>query len=143
VGFEDFCSKKQQNKNMANLNQVNLIGRLTRDLELTHTTSGTPVASMSLAINAKYKTQSGETREKCTYVEVETWGALAELCSKYLAKSRQVYVGGRLELDTWESNGQKRQKLKVVAESVQFIDSSTKPESPNKPRRDEHGEVPF
>lgn len=124
---------------MANLNQVNIIGRLTGDVELKHTKSGTSIAAMNIAINQKYKTTSGETREKTTFVTVEAWASLADLCAKYLAKGRQVFIGGRLELDTWEHEGQKRNRLKVVAEMVQFIDNATKPQR----EQNETDEAPF
>lgn len=109
---------------MANLNQVNLIGRLTRDVELMHTQSGTAIANISLAINEKYKTTSGEAKDRTTFLEVEAFGSIAELCSKYLSKGSSVFFSGRLEMDSWEdkTTGKKRYKLKVVAGGVQFLD---------------------
>jgi single-strand DNA-binding protein len=108
---------------MGNLNQVHLIGRLTKEPETKSTKSGTSICSMSLAINEKYTTSSGEKKEKATFIDVESWASLADLCAKYLTKGSSMYVGGRLELDQWETpEGQKRQRLKVVASNVQFLD---------------------
>jgi single-strand DNA-binding protein len=109
---------------MANVNKVILIGNLTRDPEVKYTPKGSAVADISLAINRYYSTESGEKREETTYVDVTLWGKTAELAGEYLKKGRSVYVEGRLQLDTWEdkASGQKRSKLRVVGDSIQFLD---------------------
>lgn len=110
---------------MASLNKVLLIGNLTRDPELRYTPSGTAVADLSLAINRRYTTASGEKKEETCFVDVTLWARRAEVASQYLKKGSPVFVEGRLHLDKWEnSEGQKRSKLKIVAENFQFVGSS-------------------
>jgi single-strand DNA-binding protein len=107
---------------MANLNKVFLIGRLTRDPELRYTQSGTAVAEFGLAINRNFTTSTGEKREETTFVDVIVWRRKAEVVCEYLGKGAPLFVEGRLELDTWETNdGQKRSKLRVVADNFQFL----------------------
>jgi single-strand DNA-binding protein len=111
---------------MPNLNSVHLMGNLTRDPEVRYTPKGTPVCDLSLAINRLLPDDgSGERREEVTYVDVTLWGKTAENAGKYLAKGRSVFVDGRLDLETWDDKqtGQKRSKLKVTAESLQFLGS--------------------
>ncbi len=105
----------------ANLNEVFLMGNLTRDPELKQTPRGTAVCDLGLAINDSYKAQDGTLKEVVTYVDVEVWGRTAENCKQYLAKGRGVFIKGQLKLDQWEQDGQKRSKLKVRALSVQFL----------------------
>lgn len=109
---------------MANLNKVLLMGRLTRDPELRYTPKGTAVADLSMAIN-RYRggTDGGERTEETTFVDVTLWGKQAETANQYLNKGREVFIEGRLQLDSWEdkSSGQKRSKLKVVGELMQFV----------------------
>ena len=108
---------------MANINRVHLLGRITQDIELKYTQKGTAVASVNLAINRHRTDDNGNKIEETTFVEVQVWGRQAELASQYLAKGREVYFEGRLQLDQWEDKqtGQKRSRLKVVAEGMQFI----------------------
>ena len=109
---------------MPNLNKVMLMGNLTRDVELKTTTGNQNVATLSLAINRKYRTKEGEDREDTTFVDCEAWGQTAEVLAKYLSKGKPVYIEGRLKLDSWEDkDGQKRSKMRVVIEEFQFIDS--------------------
>lgn len=108
---------------MANVNIVVLIGTLTRDPESRFTPNGKQVAGIGLAINHSYKTDSGEKREDTTFVEVELWGRAAELVCEYVKKGDQLYVKGRLALDQWDdkTTGQKRTKMKVVGDEMQFM----------------------
>ena len=108
---------------MASVNKVVLIGNLTRDPELTHTASGAAVASFGLAVNRKYK-QGDEWKEDVCFVDITTWGNQAENCSKYLSKGSPVFVEGRLNFGSWEKDGEKRNKLDVVASLVQFLGST-------------------
>ena len=108
---------------MANLNKVMLIGNLTRDIELRHTSGNQAVANIGLAINRRYKTSSGEDREETTFIDCESWGRQAEVMAQYLSKGSPVFIEGRLKLDTWQdkNDGSNRSKLRVVVESFQFI----------------------
>jgi len=106
-------------------NKVMLMGNLTRDVEIRHTSGNTAVGNFGLAVNRKFKTQSGEQREEVTFVDCEAWGRTAEVMSQYLGKGRAVFIEGRLKLDQWEdkNGGGKRSKLSVVVENFQFVDS--------------------
>lgn len=111
---------------MANVNKVILIGNLTRDPEVRYTPKGTAVSDISLAVNRVTGGSDGaERREETTYVDITLWGRQAELAQQYLTKGRPVYIEGRLQMDTWEDkqSGQKRSKLKVVGEVMQFLGS--------------------
>ena len=112
---------------MASVNKVVLIGNLTRDPELTHTASGAAVASFGLAVNRKYK-QGDEWKEDVCFVDITTWGNQAENCSKYLSKGSPVFVEGRLNFGSWEKDGEKRNKLDVVASLVLFLGSKQTPD---------------
>jgi single-strand DNA-binding protein len=108
---------------MANLNKVMLIGRLTRDPETRHTQGGSSVTNFGLAVNRSYRRKdSDETVEETTFVDVEAWGKTGETFARYMKKGRQAYVEGRLKLDTWEKEGQKHSKIRVVMEEFQFLD---------------------
>lgn len=110
---------------MANLNKVMLIGNLTRDPEVRYTPKGTAIAELGLAVNRNYTTESGEKKEEVTFVDVELWGRQAEIAGEYLKKGRPVFIEGRLKLDSWEDKqtGQKKSKLRVVGEGMQFLGS--------------------
>src|SRR5271155_4763132 len=106
---------------MANFNKVLLMGNLTRDPEVRYTPKGTAVGDLGIAINDSYKAQDGTIKETVTYVDIEVWGRQAETCKQYLTKGRPVFVEGQLKLDQWEQDGQKKSKLKVRADRVQFL----------------------
>ncbi len=110
---------------MANFNKVMLMGNLTRDPEIRYTPKGTAVAEIGLAINRYFSGENNERREETTFVDVTLWGRTAEIASEYLKKGRPVFIEGRLQLDTWEDkqSGQKRSKLRVVAEGMQLLGS--------------------
>jgi single-strand DNA-binding protein len=117
---------RMESTNMAgSFNKVILMGNLTRDVEIRHTPSNTAVGNFGLAVNRRYRTQSGENREEVTFVDCEAWGRTAEVMSQYLSKGRPVMIEGRLKLDQWEdkNGGGKRSKLSVVVENFQFVDS--------------------
>jgi single-strand DNA-binding protein len=105
----------------ASLNKVFLMGNLTRDPEVKYTPKGTAVCDLGIAINDSYKAQDGTIKETVTYVDVEVWGRTAENCKQYLTKGRPVFVEGQLKLDQWEQDGQKKSRLKVRADRVQFL----------------------
>lgn len=109
---------------MASLNKVILIGNLTRDPDLRYTPRGAAVCDLSIAVNRKWKDeQTGEAKEEVTYVEITVWGKQGENVGKYLRKGSAACFEGRLQMESWEdkATGQKRSKLKVVAEGVQFL----------------------
>lgn len=105
-----------------NLNRVCIAGNLTRDPQLKMLPGDRAVAEFGVAINHKYKAADGTPKEETTFVDIEAWGRTAELCGQYLTKGRPVYLEGRLKFEKWQTqDGEKRQKLKVTAESVQFL----------------------
>ncbi len=105
------------------INQVTLMGNLTRDPELRQIPSGQSVCSFSLALNRAYKDQSGEWKEATDYIDVVAWAGLGERVAQYLSKGRRCLVVGRLQSRSWEQDGQKRSKVEVLANDVTFLDS--------------------
>ncbi len=108
---------------MASFNRVILVGNLTRDPELRYIPSGTAVTEIGLAVNNKHKNQAGEWVEETTFVDVTLWARLAEIASEYLTKGAPVLIEGRLKLDTWEKDGKKNSKLRVIGEQMQMLGS--------------------
>lgn len=114
------------------LNKVELAGHMTRDPQCRQV-NGKEVADFGLAVNRKWKTDQGELREEVTFVDITAWGRTAEVIAQYGHKGLALYVEGRLKLDQWDDkDGNKRQKLKVVADTIQFVES----------RRDGQGAAP-
>ena len=109
---------------MASFNRVILAGNLTKDPELRYTPKGTAIASIRLAVNRTWKSESGETKEEVSFVDVDAWGRQAEVIAQYVKKGRPLLIEGRLKQDTWEDKNthQKLSKLKVVLEGFTFID---------------------
>lgn len=108
---------------MSNFNKVYLMGNLTRDPEVRHTTKGTSVTKIAMAVNRKFKTEAGEQKEEVTFIDIEAFGKLAEVIGQHCKRGRPLFVEGRLKLDQWDdkTTGQKRSALKVVLEAFQFI----------------------
>src|SRR5687767_7966815 len=108
---------------MAGFNKVILIGNLTRDPELRYTPKGTAVAKLGVAVNRQWKTDTGESREEVTFVDVDAFGRQAEVIGQYCKKGRPLMIEGRLKFETWDDKqtNQKRSKLFVVLESFQFL----------------------
>lgn len=104
------------------INQVILMGNLTRDPELRTTPGGQSVCSFSLAVNRSWQDQSGQLQEAVDYFDIVAWGKLGELVNQYLSKGRKCLVQGRLSQRSWEKDGQKHSKVEVVANDVTFLD---------------------
>ena len=105
---------------MASYNRVVLVGNLTRDPELRYIPSGTAVSEIGLAVNDRVK-RNDQWVEETTFVDVTLWARTAEVANEYLGKGSSVLIEGRLKLDTWEKDGQKRSKLRVVGEKMQML----------------------
>ena len=120
---------------MASFNQVTLLGHVTRTPESRFTPQGTQILEFGLAINRKFSV-NGEKREEVTFVDITLWSKLAEVAQKYLSKGSQVLIAGHLKQDTWEDRqtGQKRSKLSVVGETLQFV-GPRPTETSNSPQR--------
>src|SRR6266581_9371528 len=110
---------------MANFNKVILAGNLTRDPELRYTPKGLAIAKFGLAINRTWKSETGETKEEVTFVDVDAFARQAEVIGQYFKKGRPILIEGRLRYETWDDKqtGQKRSKLGVVLEGFSFLDS--------------------
>jgi single-strand DNA-binding protein len=108
-----------------NLNRVIITGNLTRDPELRSLPSGTSVCELRVAVNSRRKdSASGDWIDKPNYFDVTVWGAQGENCATYLSKGRPVAVDGRLDWREWEAkDGTKRQAVRIIADSVQFLGS--------------------
>ena len=107
-----------------NVNVVVVTGNLTRDPELRSLPSGTSVCELRIAVNSRRKDQSGNWTDKPNYFDVTVWGAQGENCATYLSKGRPVAIEGRLDWREWETQeGQKRQAVQIIANSVQFLGS--------------------
>ncbi len=106
---------------MASYNRVILIGNLTRDIELRYTPGGMAITENCVAVNDRRKNATGDWIEEATFVDVTLFGRIAEVCSEYLSKGSPIMVEGRLKLDQWEKDGQKRSKLYVIGERMQLI----------------------
>src|SRR4051794_2468521 len=110
---------------MASVNKVFLIGNLTRDPVLRYTPNGSAVTDLGVATNRTYMTKDGEKREEVTFIDVTVWNRQAETCCQYLKKGQPVHIEGFLKMDSWDdkATGEKRTKLKVEADRVQFLGS--------------------
>lgn len=110
---------------MADLNKVFLMGSLTFDPELRRTPSGTAVSELRMVTSRTWMSREGERREEKLFIDVTVWDRQAENCCQYLHKGSPIHVEGALKMDTWEdkSTGEKRSKIRVHADRVQFLDS--------------------
>jgi len=110
---------------MANYNKVFLMGNLTRDPEVRVTPNGLTIAKLGLAVNRRYRTKDGEQKEETTFVDIDAFGAQAEVIQKYCQKGRPLFVEGRLKLDQWQdkNTNENRSKLGIVLENFQFLGS--------------------
>ncbi len=123
---------------MASFNKVILVGNLTRDPELRYTPKGTAIAKFGLAVNRVWTNEAGEKKEEVTFVDIDVFGRTAENVAQYMRKGSPLLVEGRLRLDQWDDKqtGQKRSKLGVVGETIQFLGSPRAAEggAPSAPR---------
>ncbi|HAU37203.1 MAG TPA: single-stranded DNA-binding protein [Phycisphaerales bacterium] len=107
---------------MANYNKVILVGNLTRDPQMSYLPSQTAVTEFGLAVNRRWRDQSGEQREDTMFIDCRVYGKQAETVNQYMAKGRPILVEGRLQLDTWEGkDGSKHSRHRVIVERFQFL----------------------
>src|SRR5579872_4708000 len=113
---------------MASFNQVVLMGHLTRDPELRYTPQGVAVCDFALAVNRKFTKKDGEKVEEVAFVDVTCWNRLAEIAAEFLLKGRALLISGHLVQDRWEEEGtgKKRSKLRVIADTLQFLGGGSK-----------------
>ena len=104
------------------INKVILVGNLGRDPEMRHTQSGQAVANFTLATNRRWRDKDGQQQEQTEWHRIVAWGRLAEICTEYLTKGKQVYVEGRLQTRDWEDrDGNKRYTTEIVALDMQML----------------------
>jgi len=104
-----------------NLNKVQIIGRLTQDLELKQAPNGNSVVNFPVATNRHWTDSSGNKQEQTEFHTIEMWGKLADIAGQYLTKGQEVYIEGRLQTKSWEAeDGSKRYKTSIVAEQMQM-----------------------
>lgn len=101
-------------------NKVIMVGNLTKDPELRYTPQGTPIATLRLAVSSRFRS-GDEMKEETLFIDTVVWGKQGESCSQYLSKGRPVLVEGRLQERRWESDGQQRSKVEIVAQNVRFL----------------------
>jgi single-strand DNA-binding protein len=104
----------------SDINNVTLVGRLTRDAELRYTNTGTPVSRLSVAVNRSIKFD-GQWTTEASFFDVVLWGKQAESLNQYLLKGKQIGVQGELRQNRWEQDGQNRSKVEIVANKIQLI----------------------
>ena len=126
-----------------NLNKVLFAGNLTRDPELRYTSGGSPVCNFSLAVNRYWNDKdSGAKKEETTFMRVTVWGKSGETVAQYFTKGMPIFVEGRLQVRTWETeDGQKRSSVDIVAESWQFVGS--KRQQSDAPATIPEDDIPF
>lgn len=107
---------------MFSVNRVFLAGNLTRDPELRYTPQGTPVINLRIAVNTAYKDKVGELKQDTCFINVVSWGQMAEVCNQYLSKGSLVFVEGRLQSRSWQDQeGRNKSVIEVRAQRVQFL----------------------
>ena len=111
-------------------NKVIIIGNLTRDPELRYTPGGVAVCNLRIASNSKY-VSNGEPKEEVMYIDVVVWGRQAETTSQYMSKGSTVLVDGRLQERSWETDGTKRTKHEIVAQTVKFLSTGAQQGKPD------------
>lgn len=105
------------------MNNVNVIGTMTRSLELKYLTTGTPVGSFAIAVNQDYKKQDGTKVEKTSFFDIKVIGKQSEIINQYFSKGSRIGITGELEQETWQDNqGQNRSKVVIKLEQFSFID---------------------
>ena len=134
---------------MVSFNRVILAGNLTRDPETRFLPSGTAVTEFAIAVNSRYKSKAtNEFKEEVSFFDIVVFGKTGENCAEYLSKGRPVLVEGRLRQRSWEKDGQKRSKIEILADNVQFLaaprgpaaEGGARPAPPQEPPDDD---IPF
>ena len=105
------------------MNKVTLLGNLTRDPEIRHTKSGKPVVNASIAVTERWKTEAGEPKESTVFVDLVIWGKTGEMFAEYHAKGSKALIDGKLVVEEWEKDGQKRRTTKVQVAAWHFVGS--------------------
>ena len=125
-----FSPSRQSHSNMNSLNKVQLIGNVTATPEIKETPSGQKVASFSLATNRSYKDANGEKQDQAEYHNIVVWGKLADITEQYITKGKKLYIEGRIQTRSWDSDNGKRYKTEIVVESLLMLSGGEAPTAP-------------
>ena len=126
------------------VNQWIGIGRLTKDVDVKFTQSGSEVVNFSIACNEKWVDKSsGEKKELVEYVRVVAFGNLASICSKYLSKGKLVFISGRLQTRSWEKDGITRYTTEIVANNMQMLEKRGQEQEGCSGGQQDDSDVPF
>ena len=132
---------------MSSYNKVFLMGNLTRDPQLTYLPSQTPVAEFGMAVNDRRKQQDGSYADKVNFIDLTMFGKRAEVLNQYVKKGDPLFIEGKLDYQSWEKDGQKRSKLKVIVQNFEFLSSGQKKNETSSDestvKDDDFGEPPF
>ena len=123
-------------------NFVALAGRLTGDVKLSYTPNSVAVAEFNLAVNEHWKDTAGNKQEKAHFISCKAFKQTAETINKYFSKGKPIFIEGKLNFESWESNGQKRSKLTVTIRSFQFLESGQSQDQGGKPSGNDE-DIPF
>jgi single-strand DNA-binding protein len=127
---------------MVSVNKIFLVGNLTKDPELRYTPQGTSVSTLRVAVNTPFKSKDGQMQKDTCFINVVVWGQMAEVCNQYLQKGRQIFIEGRLQSRSWQTNdGQNRSVIEVRASRVQFMPQAAKTQAKEVELGDEPEEV--
>jgi single-strand DNA-binding protein len=119
---------------MANYNKIIMIGNLTRDPQMSYLPSQTPVVEFGLAVNRKWKSGDGQSREEVCFIDCRAYGKQAETLNQYVTKGQSILIEGRLQFDTWDDKqGGKRSKHRICVESFQFLGGNERPQTQARP----------
>lgn len=125
---------------MASFNKILLMGHLTADPDLKYTPGGTAIAIFTVAINRKWKGADDEIKEEVDFIDCKAFGSIAETISNHIAKGNPIFVEGRITIERWEKDGEKKSRARVVVEKFQFMGSKPKSDG-GSPSNDD--EIPF
>ena len=123
---------------MADINALTIVGRLTKDVELSFTSNNnTALAKFSIAVN---EFKGGGKPDEVSYFDVTVWGKMAEICNQYIGKGKQVVINGRLKQDTWKdkTSGDNRSKVTIIAQNVQFVGGKGEGQDNSAPKKQEN-----
>jgi single-strand DNA-binding protein len=132
---------------MSSYNKVFLMGNLTRDPQLTYLPSQTPVAEFGMAVNDRRKQQDGSYADKVNFIDLTMFGKRAEVLNQYVKKGDPLFIEGKLDYQSWEKDGQKRSKLKVIVQNFEFLSGGQKKNETSSDestvKDDDFGKPPF
>ena len=123
------------------MNRVFLIGRATKDVEISKTNNDRSVAKFAIAVDRRYKNSDGE--KVTDFINIVVWNKLAEICSKFVKKGKQVAVSGELQGRSYEVNGEKKFITEIIADEVEFLGSNTEKEDKVELDEVDDGDLPF